>query len=407
MAQTPLAVDEIDLIELLQNLWDGKWVIAGVSAAALAIGGTYVALTPNSFDASITIRPLDAATIEQFRMLNNAADPRNVMVNRSPSPASEGATSAGTQPTGINEAVTQYFSASGALAEFIEVLFQRDTLVQAADQHNMVTGQQSGDTISEIALRYYAFDVDISPVEIPAPSLNGSSSAVTAWQVKWAADEEIKSNSFIAETLRLTNEVTRQRLTQRLTAEADLTRRAQSRRSQQIETEIENAIADYQVRLSDQIAYLSEQASLARVLGIEIGTGTGTSNSNAPERSSPTVMSSNMSYLDGYRALQEQITILSSREQVEAFVPGLRDLQAELRSLEQDRAADELIEAIEATPLSDPEAFRAAQYDLAAIEKTYHKKTSLILALSVVLGGFLGAIVVLIRNAVDARQANR
>ena len=31
--------DEIDLIELLQNLWDGKWVIAGVSAAALAIGG--------------------------------------------------------------------------------------------------------------------------------------------------------------------------------------------------------------------------------------------------------------------------------------------------------------------------------------------------------------------------------
>lgn len=50
--------DEIDLIELLQNLWDGKWVIAGVSAAAVAIGSAYVALTPNSFDASITVRPL-------------------------------------------------------------------------------------------------------------------------------------------------------------------------------------------------------------------------------------------------------------------------------------------------------------------------------------------------------------
>jgi len=68
--------DEIDLIELLQNLWDGKWVIAGVSAAALAIGGAYVALTPNSFDASITIRPLDAATVDQFRTLNDAGNPR-------------------------------------------------------------------------------------------------------------------------------------------------------------------------------------------------------------------------------------------------------------------------------------------------------------------------------------------
>ena len=147
------------------------------------------------------------------------------------------------------------------------------------------------------------------------------------------------------------------------------------------------------------------------MLGIEIGTGTGTGtgtiNSNAPARSSAAAVSSALSYLDGYRALDEQITILSSREQVEAFVPGLRDLQAELRAVEQDRAADELVDAMEDTPLSDPEAFRAAQYDLAAIEMTYHEKTSLILALSLVLGGLLGAIVVLMRNAMDARRANR
>ncbi|MBF9053352.1 hypothetical protein LSUCC1028_03780 [Rhodobacterales bacterium LSUCC1028] len=381
--------DEIDLIELLQNLWDGKWVIAGVSAAALAIGGAYVALTPNSFDASITIRPLDAATIDQFRTLNDAiVDARGTL---GPS--------------------TNYISAPGALAEFTEVLLQRDTIVQAAGQNNMTAGQRGPDVTPEMALRYYAFDVDISPVDIPAPSITGSTSAVTAWQVTWGADDEAKSNGFIAEALRLTSEAARQRLTQRLTAEADQIRREQSRRAQQIETEIANAIEDYQVHLNDQIAYLSEQASLARVLGIEIGTGTGTGtgtiNSNAPERSSSAAVSSALSYLDGYRALDEQITILSSREQVEAFVPGLRDLQAELRAVEQDRAADELVDAMEATPLSDAEAFRAAQYDLAAIEMTYHKKTSLILALSLVLGGFLGAIVVLIRNAVDARRANR
>ena len=399
--------DEIDLIELLQNLWDGKWVIAGVSAAALAVGGTYVALKPSSFDASIVVRPLDASTIDQFDELNNALEWRNVMVERSPSLASRGARRADSQPTNMNEAITQYFSASRGIAEFIEVLFERDTVVQAADQYNMAVGEQVADTDLEMALRNYAFHVDISPIEVPAPSLNGSTSTVTAWQVTWTADDEVKSDGFIAEALRLTNEAARQRLIQRLTAEADQIRREQNRQIEHIETEIANAIEDYQVRLSDQIAYLSEQASLARVLGIEIGTGTGSINSNALAKPSGTSVSTAMSYLDGYQALDEQITILSSRGLVEAFVPGLRDLQAELRALKQNRTADELMEAMESTPLSDVEAFRAAQYDLASIETTYHIKTRLIWVLSVVLGGFFGAIFVLIRNAMGARRTNR
>ena len=69
---TENTADEIDLIELLEQLWDGKWLIAGVSAAALAIGAAYVRFTPNNFDASILIRPIDAATTDQFRSLNDA-----------------------------------------------------------------------------------------------------------------------------------------------------------------------------------------------------------------------------------------------------------------------------------------------------------------------------------------------
>ena len=114
-----------------------------------------------------------------------------------------------------------------------------------------------------------------------------------------------------------------------------------------------------------------------------------------------------MTYLDGYRALEEQFAILSSREQIEAFVPGLRSLQSELRALEQTATTDELVEAIDDSPMSDPEAFRAVQYDQASIKITYHKKTSLILALSLVVGGFVGAVSVLIRNAISARKASQ
>ena len=112
-----------------------------------------------------------------------------------------------------------------------------------------------------------------------------------------------------------------------------------------------------------------------------------------------------MTHLNGYRALEEQIAILSSREQIEAFVPGLRSLQSELRTLEQNTIADELVEAIDASPLPDMETFRAVQYDRASIKITYHKKTSLIIVLSLVLGGLVGTVSVLIRNAISTRKA--
>ncbi len=55
--------DEVDVIELIQNLWGRKLVVLGVSAAAVAVICTQVALTPKSFNASIVVRLLDAATI--------------------------------------------------------------------------------------------------------------------------------------------------------------------------------------------------------------------------------------------------------------------------------------------------------------------------------------------------------
>ena len=386
--------DEIDLIELLQSLWDGKWLIGGVSAAALSIGGAYVALTPNSFDASIVVRPLDASEIERFRLINNAISNARETVG----------------PT------TPSISSPGLLAEFTEVLLQRQTIAEAAgDNETILKEHRSGGTSLDTALREFSFGVDVKPIEIPAPSISGTSNTVIAWQITWQASDADVSDAFISDALRMTNDAARERLMRRIHGEAEQIQRTHVRRAAQLQQAIENAIQDYRIQVSDSLAYLSEQASLARVLGIEYGTGTGngtgtgtgTTNFNANSRSSAVNASSGMTYLDGYRALEEQISILSSREQFEAFVPGLRDLQAELRSVEQDTSADELLSAVEATPLSRASEFQAAQYDLASIEVTQHKKTSLILALSLVLGGFLGAVTVLMRNAVNARRGRQ
>lgn len=377
--------DEIDLIEVLEILWDGKWIIGSVSAAALLIGSAYIVLTPNKFDASIVVRPLDAAETDRFQVINDA------ILNL----------------TDGSSTTIDYISSNSLIADFTETLLQRETIVQAAQEHQLIAdGSYPNEATYEAALRKFAFTLDIQPVDTPAPTRNDASNLTTAWQITWQANDSYISDAFIATALSLTNEAARDRLQQRLLAKLEQFQRINTRRASQLRQEIENKLQDYQFEVNDRLAYLSEQASLARVLGIEFGIEGRTENAYfAQGVGSGTVNISNiMTYLNGYQALEQQISILSSRENFEAFVPGLRGLQSELRSLEQDASIRELLAAVETSPLSNLSEFRAAQYDLASIEITRHKKKSLILAISLVLGGFVGVVTVLTRKALNARR---
>jgi len=63
--QTP-GSDEIDLFELLQTLWDGKWLIASFVAVAVLLGGSYLLQKDSSYESKLiysidTLPPFYAA----------------------------------------------------------------------------------------------------------------------------------------------------------------------------------------------------------------------------------------------------------------------------------------------------------------------------------------------------------
>lgn len=368
---------DIDLVELLRSLWAGRWLVGATSALALAISGAYVVVTPNDFEASITVRPLDTAAIEQLGRINY-----RIFETRD----------------GFHERQT-LITANSLLAEFVEVLLQRETIFQAANNSAVILHDQYQDESSyDAALRRFATGVSVQPIEIPAPSPDGLNNTVTAWNLTWQMNDPNTSDAFISEVLSLTNEAARDRLVRRLRVEAEQIQLANIQLAENIQQKIENAFQDYHIEVSDRLTRLSEQAALARVLVGEFGVGT--AGLQSIYGSTAENVSTNMTYLEGYRAIEEQISILASREQVEAFVPGLRELQSELRSVEQNTNADQILLVVETTSLSNPSEFKAAQYDLASIKMTYHKKANRILALSLLLGGFVGGVTVLVRNAI-------
>ena len=194
-----------------------------------------------------------------------------------------------------------------------------------------------------------------------------------------------------------------------------------------------DARADYQRKTQDRLAFLTEQAAIARQLGVA-------KNTLEAQTFAPTngvvanVKTDTPFYLRGYEAIEKEIELINSREETDAFVSGLFELQSELRALEQDQTLaraesnkeflEEVLElechklVIEqdksiqraqelfaTTSIANPDRFVAVQMNVMGSDVQSKSKRALIVALSIVLGGMGGNVFVLIRSAMQSRRA--
>ena len=174
------------------------------------------------------------------------------------------------------------------------------------------------------------------------------------------------------------------------------------RELEDIDTATSIALSIEKLKTQSRLAYLKEQASLARAIGIDKNTLT----AQTFTTQSALVTSVNKEepfYLRGYIAIEKEMEILSARQSHQLFIPELIRNETKRRLLLADKGITIARELLKLTPIGT-EAFEAVSYDLASITLQSKTKTSLILALSIVLGGMLGIFVLLIRNAVVRKE---
>ncbi len=58
--------DEIDLADLIRALWQGKWLVIGVTLATLALGIAYLMIVPKSYTASLNILALPSSQADVY-----------------------------------------------------------------------------------------------------------------------------------------------------------------------------------------------------------------------------------------------------------------------------------------------------------------------------------------------------
>lgn len=117
-----------------------------------------------------------------------------------------------------------------------------------------------------------------------------------------------------------------------------------------------NSIYDYNLKTADRLAYLKEQAKIARLLNISV-TDPGTFNVANQILSDSTV--SAPFYYRGYIPIEAEIDLIESRENKDAFIEGLSDLKIQKRKFEQNKEIERAEYAFKYSPINSDDSFIA------------------------------------------------
>ncbi len=78
--------DEIDLVELFQTIWDGKWKIVETTFIAAIIGVVFSVVKPNSFEVSTPIQIGKQSVFLQYTPLNDLLKKEGMLFDNETNP---------------------------------------------------------------------------------------------------------------------------------------------------------------------------------------------------------------------------------------------------------------------------------------------------------------------------------
>lgn len=326
--------DEIDLADLIRALWQGKWLVIGVTLATLALGIAYLMIAPKSYTASLNILALPDS--------------------------------------------------------------QADVYIELHEAQLIATDKQS-------LLALFVEDLKTQTQSVNGLGLSIASVTPTQSRLSFPTQAPGQLTQTVADALELAHRNVNQQLELNFSRHSNKLAANNTTAIEALDLERQQAIVLFKAKQDQQIVALTEQAQIARTIDLDVGSFTSYFNIETnyetktnKEHNTNSFSGTEAAYLKGHVVLEKEIELIQSRK-VEDFIPDLARiefLQAELLKNKEVKRVEMMLAK---TPIGTDQ-FAAAVYNLDTLVYKNNTKTSLILALSIVLGGMLGIFVLLIRN---------
>lgn len=408
--------DEIDLAEVFQKIWDGKLtIIYFVIVSVLFVAGRLFFMPPPIFVATTEIKSMPPEQAELYR-LSNSADVFRIYADKASRNRDRDRVRVRDRDRDrdIDSSVTAVPSAP--LQElYIELLERRHAFRKAFKKFGVLDREDyESDRKYDIAVARHAASIEI----LPPVNADGRERGEIRrnWSVRFLYNDEKRWLSVLEYVTRITNEQMQAMLKNQFETLLNTEKSKMQFAIEDLKIARDTLITAHTRQTSSELAFLEEQAAIARELQIETHAG-GTptlvartfdlvSDAASGKRDVISeVTSDEPLYLRGYKSIEKEIALIRSRRDMEPFIEGLREIDQKTDALRRDKSLERAEKLFALTPAATKEGFTAASVSVEATEFEYNKsRWTLMLSLALVGGGMAGIIFVLISNAMRTRR---
>ena len=373
--------DEIDLFELFETLWRGKWKIITTTFVAALVGITFSFVQPNSYQVSTPIQNGKQSVFLPYIALNDLLEDKGLLFDSEKN------------SNGYS------FNSVSVFEMFVTEFNDYEEMINVLSDNYFV--KQSIEELDEIGKRTALIGFAKS-FALKRPSRDGEN-----WLLSFEWHDNFEGarllDDAIQQTLINTQKATKDNI-DNLASSVDM---RNSLELDNLRNEL-SLIEQKQIgREKKRLQYLIEQSAIAREIGIE----SNSLNSNDLSRSSQNRIALSISpnafpfYLRGYKAIEKEISLISNRSDEEALLmkSGYIEIKEKILSLENDLSSSQLRTASKLIANDSPNKW--VEYDLEFADSKSQKKSKLYVALSILLGGMFGAMYVLVSNSIRKRKA--
>jgi len=180
-----------------------------------------------------------------------------------------------------------------------------------------------------------------------------------------------------------------------------------------IEQKIVNELNDYKISINNRLAFLKEQAEIARTLNISRNTmepenfqtyNTVVTNLKAEDSVVTKLNDEDSYYLKGYEMIEKEINLINSRENEKLFISNLIELEKSKRDILQNKKIERLKFLFSGTPVVYKDIFVAAKIDFLTTVYIQEKSLKKILSISFMIGLIVSLIHLFLSNIINSRK---
>ena len=365
--------DEIDLFELMQTIWDGKWKVVGTTLIFVLIGLTFVLIKPSSFEVSTVIQEGKQSVFVDYESMNDVLKSNNL----------------GDIYQTDAKSIFQMFVSEYRDYEEILMVLQRDEFVKQA-----ISGLEEND--KNAALIEFAKQFSLVP----------PSKASDEWLLSFVWHDADAGTILFSEALLITLENVKAAIIADVNTLANSIDSRDQRQLETLRVKL-NLLKQTQATLVEKrISYLMEQSAIAKELGI----ATNRLDANALSQTQTNSVSLNISssdvpfYLRGFKAIDKEVSLIKSRSEEQQLLTSddYFQIKEKILSLENSLSSEQLRNTLKLIENDNPADW--VEFNLALADSESQKNSVLYIVLSAMLGGMIGVIYVLVASAIGKRN---